>query len=99
MAPMRTPLTATSILALSLACTPPLPAESPSPRPAHTTHPDAQWFGDAGFGLFIHWGIASVRAMNISWPMIPGRPLAEKRIESADERARIVRESDYNLTG
>jgi len=35
----------------------------------HTTHPGAQWFGDAGLGLFIHWGIASVRAMNISWPM------------------------------
>ncbi len=68
-------------------------------RMAHTTHPDAQWFGEAAFGLFIHWGVASVRAMNISWPMIPGRPLAEKRIESADERARIVRESDYNLNG
>src|SRR5688572_26833647 len=35
----------------------------------HTQHPGAQWFGDAGLGLFIHWGIASVRAMNISWPM------------------------------
>jgi alpha-L-fucosidase len=66
---------------------------------AHTAHPDAQWFPEAGFGLFIHWGISSVRAMNISWPMIPGRPLAEKRIESAAERERIVREGDYNLTG
>src|SRR2546428_11901213 len=36
---------------------------------AHTTHPDAQWFPEAGLGLFIHWGVASVRAMNISWPM------------------------------
>jgi alpha-L-fucosidase len=35
----------------------------------HTTHPDARWFPEAGLGLFIHWGIASVRAMNISWPM------------------------------
>jgi alpha-L-fucosidase len=35
----------------------------------HTTHPGAQWFPQAGLGLFIHWGIASVRAMNISWPM------------------------------
>jgi alpha-L-fucosidase len=33
------------------------------------THPGAQWFPDAGLGLFIHWGIASVKAMNISWPM------------------------------
>ena len=40
---------------------------------AHPTHPGAQWFPDAGFGLFIHWGIASVRAINISWPMMDGR--------------------------
>src|SRR5687767_10207522 len=33
-------------------------------------HPGAQWFPEAGLGLFIHWGISSVRAMNISWPMI-----------------------------
>src|SRR5262249_51593210 len=66
---------------------------------AHSSHPEAQWFPDAAFGLFIHWGIASVRAMNISWPMIPGRPLAERRIEGAAERERIVRESDYNLDG
>ena len=31
----------------------------------HTQHPDAQWYPDAGLGLFIHWGIASVKAMNI----------------------------------
>ncbi len=66
---------------------------------AHTQHPDAQWFPDAGFGLFIHWGISSVKAMNISWPMIPGRPLAKKRIDDPAERERIVRESDYNLSG
>lgn len=66
---------------------------------AHTAHPDAQWFPDAGLGLFIHWGIASVRAMNISWPMIPGRALATKRIDDPAERARIVREGDYNLNG
>src|SRR5512138_3632734 len=35
----------------------------------HTEHPDAQWFPEAGLGLFIHWGISSVKAMNISWPM------------------------------
>jgi alpha-L-fucosidase len=70
-----------------------------SARKGHTTHPDAQWFPEAGFGLFIHWGISSVKAMNISWPMIPGRALAAKRIDSAEERARIVRESDYNLEG
>src|SRR5581483_11974790 len=39
---------------------------------AHTMHPDAQWYGDAGLGLFIHWGIASVKGINISWSMIEG---------------------------
>src|SRR5689334_2537643 len=54
----------------------------------HTRHPDAQWFPDAGLGLFIHWGISSVRAMNISWTMIPGRALAKQKV-SAEERERI----------
>ncbi|HWC60756.1 MAG TPA: alpha-L-fucosidase [Verrucomicrobiae bacterium] len=40
--------------------------------PRHTMHPDAQWYGDAGLGLFIHWGIASVKGINISWSMIDG---------------------------
>lgn len=66
---------------------------------AHTAHPDAQWYGDASFGLFIHWGISSVRAMNISWPMIPGRPLGKKRIDDPAERERIIREGDWNLDG
>lgn len=65
----------------------------------HTTHPDAQWFPDAGLGLFLHWGISSVRAMNISWPMIPGRPLAKKRISDPKEIERIVQEQDFELTG
>jgi alpha-L-fucosidase len=65
----------------------------------HTQHPDAQWYGDAGFGLFLHWSICSTRAMNISWPMIPGRPLAQKRIDDPAERERIIRESDWNLNG
>jgi len=65
----------------------------------HTQHPDAQWYADADFGLFIHWGIASVKAMNISWPMIPGRALAKQRIDDPAERARIIREGDWNLNG
>ena len=65
----------------------------------HTQNPDAQWYPDASFGLFIHWGIASVKAMNISWPMIPGRALAKQRIDDPAERARIIREGDWNLNG
>ena len=34
-------------------------------------HPDAQWFPDAGLGLFIHWGIASVHGnLDLSWSMV-----------------------------
>jgi hypothetical protein len=66
--------------------------------PSHTLHPKAQWFPDAGLGLFIHWGISSVKGMNISWPMIPGRALANIQVR-AQERERIVREHDYNLNG
>src|SRR5690242_19356320 len=58
----------------------------------HTTHPDAQWYPDAAFGLFLHWDESSVRAMNISWPMIPGRPLAKAHIDDPKERERIIRE-------
>lgn len=65
----------------------------------HTQHPDAQWYPEAGFGLFIHWGLSSVKAMNISWPMIPGRPLAKQRITDPAERERIIREEDWNLNG
>ena len=36
-----------------------------------TTHPDAQWFGSAGLGLFIHWGISTVHGgIDLSWGMI-----------------------------
>jgi alpha-L-fucosidase len=35
-------------------------------------HPDAQWFPEAGLGLFIHWGICTVKGLNISWSMIDG---------------------------
>lgn len=74
-------------------------AASTNPTANRNAHPDAQWYPDAAFGLFLHWGISSVREMNISWPMIPGRPLAQKRITDPAERERIIRESDWNLNG
>ena len=64
----------------------------------HSLHPDAQWYPEAGLGLFIHWGLASVKDLDISWPMIPGRPLVNKKLDSA-EMARVVREKDFNLNG
>jgi alpha-L-fucosidase len=39
------------------------------------THPDAQWFPEAGLGLFIHWGIASTRGTgDLSWAMMADKP-------------------------
>jgi alpha-L-fucosidase len=36
-----------------------------------TSHPEAQWFPEAGLGLFITWGIASVHGkLDLSWAMI-----------------------------
>ncbi|MEA2734057.1 MAG: alpha-L-fucosidase [Humisphaera sp.] len=64
-----------------------------------TKHPDAHWYPDAGMGLFLHWSICSVREMNISWPMIPGRALGAKRIDDEKERDRIIKEADWNLNG
>lgn len=64
----------------------------------HTLHPDAQWFPKATLGLFIHWGLSSVKNLDASWPMIPGRALADQTL-SSEEIARIVKEGDYNLNG
>lgn len=45
------------------------------------THPDAQWFPDAGLGLFIHWGIASVGASgDISWGMLANKPWKDQTV-------------------
>lgn len=35
------------------------------------THPDAQWFPKAGFGLFIHLGMSAVHGgIDLSWGML-----------------------------
>jgi alpha-L-fucosidase len=70
----------------------------------HTQHPDAQWFPEAGVGLFLHWDEASVRCLETSWPMIAGTGLSWARPprvirDDPAEFARIVREKDYDLTG
>jgi alpha-L-fucosidase len=49
------------------------PADASKRADEHTQHPDAQWFPEAGLGLFIHWGLSSVKAINLSWPMMDGR--------------------------
>lgn len=59
-------------------------------------HPDAQWYPDAGLGLFIHWGLSSVRDLDASWPMITGWGLSSITLESA-QMARVIRERQYNI--
>jgi alpha-L-fucosidase len=34
------------------------------------THPEAQWFKGAGFGLFMHWGPYSLKGIEASWPLM-----------------------------
>jgi len=39
------------------------------------TNPAAQWFPDAGLGLFIHWGLAAVDGKgDLSWAMMANKP-------------------------
>ena len=71
---------------------------------SHTLHPDAQWFPEAGLGLFLHWDPGSVRCLETSWPMIAGTGLSWARPprvirDDPAEFERIVREQDYNLDG
>lgn len=58
-----------------------------------TTHPDAQWFPDAGMGLFLHWGIHSVEGLQASWAMIKDYPCAAKRI-SVEEYYALAEQFD-----
>jgi alpha-L-fucosidase len=40
-----------------------------------TTHPEAQWFANAGLGLFIHFGLSSVDGrVDLSWGMMADTP-------------------------
>lgn len=38
-----------------------------------TQHPEAQWFPDAKFGLFIHWGIYATKSLRPSWGILHNR--------------------------
>lgn len=58
-----------------------------------TVHPDAQWYPEAGFGMFIHWSISSVKELDLSWPMRAGTQIgwraANNRL-SADSVKKIM---------
>ncbi|NOU88760.1 alpha-L-fucosidase [Paenibacillus sp. LMG 31460] len=34
-------------------------------------HPEAQWFNEAKFGVFLHWGTYSTKEIEASWPLMP----------------------------
>ena len=57
---------------------------------SRNTHPDAQWFPDAGLGLFIHWGVVSSRASgDLSWAMLANKPWRDRTITPNDYYATI----------
>jgi alpha-L-fucosidase len=60
--------------------------QSVKPVPVvRTNNPDALWFPDAGFGLFMHWGIHSVAALEPSWAMMRNLPwLKGRKVEKED---------------
>jgi alpha-L-fucosidase len=65
--------------------------QSTEPLPfARNTHPDAQWFPEAGLGLFVHWGIHSVAALDPSWAMLKNCPWHSPR-------SYVGREAYYRL--
>jgi alpha-L-fucosidase len=50
-----------------------LATNAPRQAGGRNSHPKAQWFGDAGLGLFLHWGISSVEGKHeLSWGMLAG---------------------------
>ncbi len=51
------------------------------PNTSSNTHPDAQWFPQAGLGLFIHWGMISQLASgDLSWCMLANKPWKDRTI-------------------
>ena len=59
-----------------------------------TTHPDAQWFGTAGMGLFMHWGIHSVAGIQPSWAMIKDYPHAGTSDYPRDKYVALAKQFD-----
>src|SRR5258706_11841723 len=61
-------------LAAALSCCSITNAQKTQPGAASTLppYPDrAQWWGDARFGLFIHWGPISLKGTEIGWSRLP----------------------------
>lgn len=62
----------------------------------HTTHPDAQWYPQAGLGMFIHWSIASVKELDLSWPMMAGTQIGwSSKKPSQDSVDKFIAAGDF----
>ncbi len=66
-------------------------AKAPIPQ-QRNNHPDAQWFPDAGLGLFIHWGLTSADGKgDLSWGMLANKPWKDQTITPNDYYAAAKR--------
>ena len=62
----------------------------------HTENPGAQWFPQAGFGLFVHWSIASIKEVDLSWPMMAGTQIGWKNpLPDSATVAKYIKDGDY----
>jgi alpha-L-fucosidase len=62
----------------------------------HTTNAGAQWFSGAAFGLFVHWSIASIKEVDLSWPMMAGTQIGWKKpLPDSAMVAKFIKDGDY----
>lgn len=59
--------------------------QTESQQPLPNNHPLAQWFPDAGLGLFVHFGIAAVHGgIDLSWGMIGNKSWEDGEIAPSE---------------
>jgi len=61
-----------------------------------TANPGAQWYPQAGLGMFIHWSISSVKELDLSWPMMAGTQIGwSSKKPSQDSIDRFIAAGDF----
>ena len=69
-----------------------LQAAEPEPRPKPTTprpYPERlQWWAEARFGMFIHWGPVSLKGTEISWSRANTNPKCPNQRRDSRRRVR-----------
>lgn len=62
-----------------------VPSQDGEIVPMRNTHPDAQWFPEAGLGLFIHFGLAANHGgIDLSWGMFANKRWEDGEIAPVD---------------